>query len=121
MDQLREGIGLRAYGQRDPLTEYQREGFDMFTGMMESLKEEFTRYMFHAQVVEEPRPSAPSNGRAQPVQAETALEGARRQAGAERPVGAGVGEPARTDKIPRNAPCPCGSGRKYKKCHGIDA
>ncbi|MDQ4149864.1 MAG: preprotein translocase subunit SecA [Actinomycetota bacterium] len=128
MDLLREGIGLRAYGQRDPLIEYQREGFDMFTRMMESLKEEFARYMFHVQVVEEQKPAAaPSgNGRAQPVQAEGAMANARRQSAAAGSVAGGVmtaagGEPVRTDKIPRNAPCPCGSGRKYKKCHGIDA
>ena len=121
MDQLREGIGLRAYGQRDPLTEYQREGFDMFTGMMDSLKEEFVRYMFHVQVVEEPKQPAPT---AVPVQAEAtqagAMEGARARAGLEGTQGGSAGEPARSEKIPRNAPCPCGSGRKYKKCHGLE-
>ncbi|HEX2258447.1 MAG TPA: preprotein translocase subunit SecA [Actinomycetota bacterium] len=122
MDLLREGIGLRAYGQRDPLIEYQREAFDMFAGMMDSLKEEFVRYMFHVQVVQEPEPSAPSpNGRANRAESESALQGARRRAGAENADVARPGEPARTDKIPRNAPCPCGSGRKYKKCHGLDA
>jgi preprotein translocase subunit SecA len=121
MDLLREGIGLRAYGQRDPLTEYQREAFDMFAGMMDSLKEEFVRYMFHVQVIQEPQQSASPNGRAARAEAESALQGARRRSGAENADMVRPGEPARTDKIPRNAPCPCGSGRKYKKCHGIDA
>jgi preprotein translocase subunit SecA len=123
MDQLREGIGLRAYGQRDPLTEYQREAFDMFGAMMDSLKEEFVRYMFHVQVVEETKPPAQPvvATRATSGQTATALQSARTQAGLEG-TGEGIaGEPARTDKVPRNAPCPCGSGKKYKMCHGRDA
>ncbi|HEX2178626.1 MAG TPA: preprotein translocase subunit SecA, partial [Actinomycetota bacterium] len=123
MDQLREGIGLRAYGQRDPLTEYQREAFDMFGAMMDSLKEEFVRYMFHVQVVEETKaPAQPvAATRATSGQTATALQSARTQAGLEG-TGEGIaGEPARTDKVPRNAPCPCGSGKKYKMCHGRDA
>ncbi len=79
MDQLREGIGLRAYGQRDPLTEYQREGFDMFGAMMDSLKEEFIRYMFHVQVVEEPKPQP------QPVPATRAVRPGSGHGDAERP------------------------------------
>jgi preprotein translocase subunit SecA len=120
MDQLREGIGLRAYGQRDPLTEYQREGFDMFSAMMDSLKEEFVRYMFHVQVVDEPKPQAQPVTASRPAQAATALQSARSQAGLEG-TGEGIaGEPARSEKVPRNAPCPCGSGKKYKMCHGRD-
>ncbi len=123
MDQLREGIGLRAYGQRDPLTEYQREGFDMFSAMMDSLKEEFIRYMFHVQVVEEPTPQQQpvAATRASGPQTATAMQSARSQAGLEGTAEGIAGEPARTDKVPRNAPCPCGSGKKYKMCHGRDA
>jgi len=120
MDQLREGIGLRAYGQRDPLTEYQREGFDMFSAMMDSLKEEFVRYMFHVQVVEEPKPQAqpvPAT-RASAPQTATAMQSARSEAGLAGTSEGIAGEPARSDKVPRNAPCPCGSGKKYKMCHG---
>jgi len=120
MDQLREGIGLRAYGQRDPLTEYQREGFDMFSAMMDSLKEEFVRYMFHVQVVEEPKPQAqpvPAT-RATAPQTATAMQSARTEAGLAGTSEGIAGEPARSDKVPRNAPCPCGSGKKYKMCHG---
>ncbi|HEX2052980.1 MAG TPA: preprotein translocase subunit SecA [Actinomycetota bacterium] len=122
MDQLREGIGLRAYGQRDPLTEYQREGFDMFAAMMDSLKEEFVRYMFHVQVVEEQRQPQPvAATRTNSGQAATAMQSAKTQAGLEGTAEGIAGEPARADKVPRNAPCPCGSGKKYKLCHGRDA
>jgi preprotein translocase subunit SecA len=122
MDQLREGIGLRAYGQRDPLTEYQREGFDMFGGMMDSLKEEFIRYMFHVQVVEEPKPQPQPVAATRAVKegAATALQSARAEAGLAGTSEGIAGEPARTEKVPRNAPCPCGSGKKYKLCHGRD-
>ncbi|MGI8426449.1 MAG: preprotein translocase subunit SecA [Actinomycetota bacterium] len=122
MDHLREGIGLRAYGQRDPLIEYQREGFDMFNAMMSSLKDEFVRYMFHVDVVDD---SAPQASR-QPLKASrsesvSALDSARQAAGEQVSTGSGlVGEQLRSDKTPRNAPCPCGSGKKYKKCHGLE-
>jgi len=123
MDHLREGIQLRGYGGRDPLTEYQREGFDMFAGMMASMKEEFVRFMFHVEVKEEPL-QAPAPRLAEPKQEfgesrPSALEAARQAAGLEGGGPKGIaGEPIRADKTPRNAPCPCGSGRKYKKCHG---
>ncbi|MBW3591470.1 MAG: preprotein translocase subunit SecA, partial [Actinobacteria bacterium] len=122
MDQLREGIGLRAYGQRDPLTEYRREAFDMFASMMDTMKEEFVRYMFHVQVVQDTQPAAPaSTAKAQkaPPASASAMESAKGAEG--EPAAAQVaGEPARSEKVPRNAPCPCGSGKKYKKCHGFD-
>jgi preprotein translocase subunit SecA len=123
MDYLQEGIGLRAVGQRDPLVEYQREGFDMFLQMQETIKEDFARYMFHIEAVHEEERSQPSRMREERRQipmtqmnaappAEDAFEGE---------VAAGNGEvveQAVSDKIPRNAPCPCGSGKKYKQCHG---
>jgi preprotein translocase subunit SecA len=127
MDYLEEGIGLRAVGQRDPLVEYQREGFDMFLKMQDTVKEDFARYMFHVQRVDE------SQRREQP----TRMREERRQvplAAAQPPPVAGEGgeadaapaqqqapdvvQQAVSDKIPRNAPCPCGSGKKYKQCHG---
>ncbi|HVE77070.1 MAG TPA: preprotein translocase subunit SecA [Actinomycetota bacterium] len=113
MDHLREGIGLRGYGQRDPLIEYQREAFDMFETMMSSLKEEFARYMFHLEAVQE---QAESTEPARVPEGGSAMDAARQAAGSQE--GAGPGDSIRTDKVPRNAPCPCGSGRKYKKCHG---
>ena len=123
MDHLHDGIQLRGYGQRDPLTEYQREGFDMFAGMQASMKEEFVRLMFHVEVTEE-RVQAPEQRSSQPLRQvegtqESAMGAARQAAGLEAGGPAGIaGEPVRADKTPRNAPCPCGSGRKYKKCHG---
>jgi len=113
MDYLQEGIGLRAIGQRDPLVEYQNEGFQMFQAMQDDIKNEFVQYMFHVQVVRE-----------QPVAQQQAKQESRLRylkeatEGEESPA---VMETARSDKTPRNAPCPCGSGKKYKKCHGLNA
>jgi preprotein translocase subunit SecA len=102
MDYLRSGVGLRAMGQRDPLVEYQREGFDMFSDMVASIKEDSVRYIFHAQLVEQPT-------RPEPVVRMGGTGGAvKRQAVA-------------TGKVGRNEACPCGSGKKYKKCHGAVA
>jgi preprotein translocase subunit SecA len=103
MDYLRAGIGLRAMGQRDPLVEYQREGYDMFADMAAGIKEDTVRYLFHAQVVEQ-------QARPDPVVRLQGTGGAalKRQAKAK-------------DKIGRNDPCPCGSGKKYKRCHGAVA
>ena len=95
----------------------------MFAAMMDSLKEEFVRYMFHVQVVEEPQPQPQpvAATRTSSAQAATAMQSAKSQAGLEGTQGGVAGEPARSDKVPRNAPCPCGSGKKYKMCHGRDA
>jgi preprotein translocase subunit SecA len=119
MDYLQEGIGLRGLAQRDPLVEYQREGFDRFSTMQLTIKEDFARYMFHVETVQEER------RRPQQVRQE------RRQIPLAQMAGAGDGEmapegeeeesvieQARSEKVPRNAPCPCGSGKKYKHCHG---
>ena len=120
MDYLQEGIGLRAMGQRDPLVEYQREGFDMFLRMQDVIKEDFARYMFHVEAVQEQE-----QRRAEPKQ----LRQERRQiplAGMQAPAEAAGSPPeaegeigqAVSSKVPRNAPCPCGSGKKFKQCHG---
>jgi len=112
MDYLQEGIGLRAIGQRDPLVEYQREGFDMFVAMQDSIKREAVAYVFNAsiQVVDEDaeRRQMPT---AQPTQLSSAATEAEEQATA---------QPQRqtVKKVGRNQPCPCGSGKKYKLCHG---
>ncbi len=103
MDYLRSGVGLRAMGQRDPLVEYQREAYDMFSDMIASLKRDSVRYMFHAQIVEQPKKPDPV----------VRLQGTG-GAALKRQADAG-------DKVGRNAPCPCGSGKKYKKCHGAVA
>jgi preprotein translocase subunit SecA len=134
MDYLQEGINLRAMGQQDPLTEWQREGFDMFEAMMGQIEDDFVRYVFHLQVVvdEEPRPeirnvsySAPTD----PVQGLNAIEAAVSAQAAELPFDEGQPmplapepvqqQPVKVDKTPgRNEPCFCGSGKKYKLCHG---
>jgi preprotein translocase subunit SecA len=110
MDYLQEGIGLRAYGQRDPLVEYQREAFQMFNEMKDAIQDEYVRYIYRVQLVRQDEPSRPRPQRVRVSQADQAAGGPG--AGAALSLG---------DKIPRNAPCPCGSGRKYKKCHGLTA
>jgi preprotein translocase subunit SecA len=134
MDYLQEGINLRAMGQKDPLVEWQREGFDMFEAMMGAVEDDFVRYVFHLQVVREEAPAPQRPRRLQysapegPVQGSEAL---RQTAVAERAAGGLVDEeavaeaemevqaPVRVEKTPgRNDPCYCGSGKKYKFCHG---
>ncbi|MGH7167824.1 MAG: SEC-C metal-binding domain-containing protein, partial [Nitrospiraceae bacterium] len=108
MDQLRDGIGLRGYGQKDPLIEYKREGFDMFSAMMDRIKADSLDRLFHVQAVKGDLPAETPRLR-QPVRM-TLNRG-------EEPVATA---PVRRDheKVGRNDPCPCGSGKKYKKCHG---
>jgi len=102
MDYLKEGIGLRAIGQRDPLAEYKNEGFAMFQRLIGSIQEDFARYIFHAQIVEEP-----------------AVVPAMEMQAAAGGSGLSPSRPKRnSDKVGRNDPCPCGSGKKYKKCCG---
>jgi preprotein translocase subunit SecA len=161
MDYLKEGIGLRAMAQRDPLIEYQREGFDMFAAMMDGIKEEAVGYLFNVEVAP---PEESGQGEAQAVEAdeppnaadpavtpsavsEQALAQGRHAEAAGTPVALGGarvaapdtqlqysgpdedgGETRRTSNgrgfdedggaPARNQPCPCGSGRKYKHCHG---
>ena len=136
MDYLQEGINLRAMGQQDPLSEWQREGFDMFEAMMGQIEDDFVQYVYHLQVVVDDEPqtavknvqySAPSD----PVQGSNSiaaamaaeqqqmmLEGGDQEfeaVGVEAPIQ----EPVRVEKTPgRNEPCFCGSGKKYKLCHG---
>ncbi len=159
MDYLREGIGLRAYSQRDPLVEYQREGFDMFHAMMDGIKEEAVGFLFNLEVQVDERSPSPSWCR-------TACGGPRHRGGSGPGAGRRVVPAGHADRAPghprqgarrtaaaaaavlrgslrgrrrrdqrhaarhrglartrfagasRNAECPCGSGKKYKKCHG---
>ncbi len=103
MDQLREGIGLRAYGQKDPLVEYKFEAYDMFTNMIASIQEDFIRYVLRVSpaVTEEP----------QERQRQNVVENRYAEEGPKQPVRA-------ENQVGRNDPCPCGSGKKYKKCCG---
>ena len=100
MDYLRAGIGLRAMGQRDPLVEYQREGFDLFSEVVDTTKYDACRYLYHVEVVKQVAPERPKS----------VVTNAPNQA-APKTV-------RNTGKVGRNAPCPCGSGKKYKHCHG---
>ena len=137
LDHLKEGIGLRGYGQRDPLVEYKRESFGMFQAMKDRIDQEMVRYLWRLRPVTQEDAEAaaarrPAARRQASNQMEHAAEPVPAFAGAAAAVGAGP-RPARTGgddasvrtvrreapKVGRNDPCPCGSGRKYKKCHGV--
>ncbi|MDF2520411.1 MAG: Protein translocase subunit secA [Clostridia bacterium] len=102
MDQLKEGIGLRAYGQQDPVQAYQIEGYDMFTQLIDSIKEDTVKYILNANVNRLPE-------REQVAEAVTTNQ----EESVRKPV-------VKEDRIGRNDLCPCGSGKKYKKCCGAD-
>jgi preprotein translocase subunit SecA len=111
LDHLKEGIGLRGYGQKDPLVEFKKEAFDLFEDMMERIDSETIRYLFLIQPAK-PEEEAREIERRQRRQ----QQNLQYQAG---PAQAEVAKPVRTGaKIGRNDPCPCGSGKKYKKCCG---
>ena len=107
MDYLQEGIGLRAMAQRDPLVEYQREGYELFAAMMDAIKEEIAGFLFNVEVTVEASEVQAKGIEAKPVS----------------PIGlqysaADENGNATKNDVSRNAPCPCGSGKKYKRCHG---
>ena len=108
MDQLRDGIGLRAYGNRNPITEYQIEGYDMFDEMVHLIREDTVRRMYMARI------NVPQERKQVAEVKETNLEQAKAAGGP-----AGTRHAAK--KVGRNDPCPCGSGKKYKNCCGRDA
>jgi preprotein translocase subunit SecA len=160
MDHLKEGIGLRGYGQHDPLVEYKKESFDMFEAMMQRFQEDTVRYLYLMQILERPRsdqggagdgsggpqPSPSGQGPESGVPAQHAGDGngkrpsrmvstsadeleeafmrrKRRELEQARMAGAGDAAPVQQvvrgqEKVGRNDPCPCGSGKKFKKCHG---
>ena len=111
MDHLRDGIGLRGYGQKDPLIEYKREGYDLFAGMMERIKSDTIERLFLVQAVRESERSTPPPPIVSRPQPKLTLNRG------EEPVSTPTVHRA-DDKVGRNDPCPCGSGKKYKKCHG---
>ena len=121
LDHLRQGIGLRAYGQRDPLNEYKSEAFALFNAMLDELKERVTSMLARVELGPEAAPAQAY----QPAAAQMTYNdpaGAAPYAGgdvleAERPV-VDLSDPATWKDTPRNAPCPCGSGKKFKHCHG---
>jgi preprotein translocase subunit SecA len=115
MDHLKEGIGLRGYGQRDPLTEYKKEAFDMFQEMIGSLKETAVEQLFKVRMTREDAPVTRVAHHAAPEWQES--RGGDLEVAGGRPSGPRP-EPRAADgqKVGRNDPCPCGSGKKYKKC-----
>jgi len=113
MDYLQEGIGLRAMAQRDPLVEYQKEGYDLFTGMMEGIKEESVGYVFHAEVNVERTAQGDLASASLPE-----LGGGEQELHYSAPGEYEEQATRSSDETSRNAPCPCGSGKKYKRCHG---
>jgi preprotein translocase subunit SecA len=151
MDHLKEGIGLRGYGQKDPLVEYKRESFQMFEEMMQRFQEDTARYLFSMQIVGghgegaeggpedagpvltggSPTGRSGGNGARPPATSLDEIEKEfqrkkRRELDQARMAGAGQMEEVvqvrrSGDKVGRNDPCPCGSGKKYKKCHGTAA
>jgi preprotein translocase subunit SecA len=162
MDHLKEGIGLRGYGQHDPLVEYKRESFDMFEEMMKRFQEQTVQYLYLMQILERPPDAGAGPAAGPPVlQGGPGSNGQGPEAGVPviRSGGGGNGRPPRqvatsvddleeafqrkkrrelesarmagggeqrtvqqvvrgAEKVGRNDPCPCGSGKKYKKCHG---
>jgi preprotein translocase subunit SecA len=154
LDHLKEGIGLRGYGQKDPLVEFKKEAFILFEDMMARIDNETVRYLFHVQIQQgeappqQPREPAPEPPRHRPPSAIAAAASAaaraeeaparlpdfaralerkqeRQQKDLQFQTGAAQAEapkPVRAGaKVGRNDPCPCGSGKKYKKCHGANA
>jgi len=148
LDHLKEGIGLRGYGQRDPLIEYKKESFELFQAMKDRVDEEIVRYLWWLRPVMNdeavPLPRRPAPRRAPLIlndpsaESTSILNSAPRAQAAEQssPFGpshdkqpprvGGDDAPVKTvrrdePKVGRNDPCPCGSGKKYKKCHGAAA
>ncbi|MBU6329176.1 MAG: preprotein translocase subunit SecA [Acidobacteria bacterium] len=133
MDYLQEGINLRAMGQKDPLVEWQREGFEMFGAMMRAVANDFVTYVMHAQItMAQPEPEMPVTSMTYSAPADPSETGGSMTAAAQLEAaanGVDLGLPTETpaqapvvlsdwDRTPRNAPCPCGSGKKFKLCHG---
>jgi preprotein translocase subunit SecA len=156
MDHLKEGIGLRGYGQHDPLVEYKKESFDMFEAMMETFEEQTVRYLYNMQILDEggndllgaTRDSGPETiltgvsdsggnggGNAEPPRKRSSVstsldeveaqfqrrkrrELEQAQMASSLSEGTAVQQLVRGDRVGRNEPCPCGSGKKYKKCCG---
>ena len=110
MDYLQEGIGLRAMAQRDPLVEYQKEGYELFSAMIEAMKEEVVGFLFNVEVKVED-----SKVEAKGVTQEKKTDELRYSAPSETGI---VETGSSNSSVSRNAPCPCGSGKKYKRCHG---
>jgi len=122
MDRLKEGVGLRAYGQKDPLIEYKREGFDMFSSMLELTNEETLRIIFNSYIKEPDQSDQRGRQKLSYIHAEADGPSTATPKGGGKAAprgGAQKRQPVKVEQtVGRNDPCPCGSGKKYKKCHG---
>jgi preprotein translocase subunit SecA len=114
LDHLKEGIGLRGYGQKDPLVEFKKEAFDLFEDMMDRIDTEAVRFLFLMQPARPQEEARQIEQRQRRQQQNLQFQAGPAQEEAPKPVRAGA-------KVGRNDPCPCGSGKKYKKCHGAAA
>ncbi len=128
LDHLRYTIGLRSYGQRNPLNEYKTEAFTMFENFLSKLRNDVTKNLAHLQLLPEaPNPEIESPPRlmreihADPTTSANAIDGERevpQRTFARQKVAVNPNDSSTWGKVPRNSPCPCGSGKKYKRCHG---
>jgi preprotein translocase subunit SecA len=119
IDYLRDGIGLRGYGQRDPLIEYKREAFHMFSALLENIRSSIVNTIFKINIVTEAPNEAPAkNLQFKGATGEVEQFGAAKQADGGSKSEAKQSPIINEDKIGRNDPCPCGSDKKYKKCCG---
>jgi preprotein translocase subunit SecA len=112
LDHLKEGIGLRGYGQKNPLQEYKREGFEMFSAMIETIREQTLTTLFRIKIASDDEVDRDAMEKRKREQREMRLSRGRGEDQAQQPL------KREGDKIGRNSPCPCGSGKKYKKCCG---
>jgi preprotein translocase subunit SecA len=114
MDHLKEGIGLRGYGQRDPLVEYKKESFQLFEDLMNRIEEDTLRYLFLLQPVDEQKQAEEMERKRRRAEFMMSQHSSNNGDGPPQPV------KREGNKVGRNDPCPCGSGKKFKKCHGVN-
>jgi preprotein translocase subunit SecA len=112
MDHLKEGIGLRGYGQKNPLQEYQKEGFDMFEEMTQRIQEDVVQKLFTVEIAREAAAQNLEVRQPRPQRMVLSHGGESAETARSSPVR------RQSEKVGRNDPCPCGSGKKYKRCHG---
>ena len=120
LDQVKEGVNLRAYGQKDPLIEYKKEAFSLFQGMLTKINKEAVTFIYKAQIESTRQPVAQTPQHMTMSHEDTLGLGYQQPPEMREAARRGKKEPVRVDKkVGRNDPCPCGSGKKFKKCHGV--